>query len=527
MRGFDPVALQLYYYRFKSVAEEMGEALMRSSFSPNIRERRDFSSAVFDSEGKMVCQADHMPVHLGSMPLSVEAALENCPPGPGDMVMLNDPFCGGTHLPDITIVSPVFLGGKPVFYVSTRAHHADVGGMVPGSMPVASEIFAEGVRIPPSRIVRRGRLNEETLDFLLANVRTPVERRGDLLAQIAANTLGGARLKELMNRYGGREVEAYARHLQSYSEAVTREAISRLAEGEYEFEDRMDDDGMSGRPVRLKVKVTVRGGGARVDFSGTDPQVRGPINAVYAVTASAVHYVFRTLVSEEIPFNEGSMIPVEVTVPEGSVLNALPPAAVSGGNVETSQRVVDVLYGALSKAAPSLIPAASSGTMTNISIGGVRKDGTPFTYYETVAGGMGARPLADGLPAVHTHMTNTRNTPIEVIENEFPLRVRRYGIRSGSGGRGRRKGGDGVVREIEFLETCTVTVVSDRRETAPYGLAGGLPGKTGAIELLSGRSRKVLPSKVSFVASPGDRLLVRSPGGGGYGSLRRAGRKPG
>jgi N-methylhydantoinase B/oxoprolinase/acetone carboxylase alpha subunit len=520
MKHYDPVKLQLYYYRFKSIAEEMGEALMRSSFSPNIRERRDFSTAVFDAQGKMVCQADHMPVHLGSMPLSVAAAIELGSLEPGDAVLLNDPYHGGTHLPDMTLVSPVFFRRKLVFFIATRAHHADVGGQSPGSMPVASEIFAEGLRVPPVKLLRRGVYNESVLCLLLSNVRTPVERKGDLLAQVAANRLGERRAKELLTRFGEREVRRYGGNLQDYSETMVRQAISLINNGTYSFTDYMDDDGMGAERVRIKVTVAIRGSRARVDFSGTDDQVRGSINAVYAVTASAVYFVFRSMVREEIPFNDGCLRPMTITAPEGCLLNARPPAAVSAGNVETSQRVVDVLYGALAKAAPKRIPAASCGSMTNVSIGGTRGDGTPYTYYETVAGGMGARPLADGLPSIHTHMTNTRNTPVEVVENEFPLRVHRYAIRYGSGGAGSKKGGAGAIREIEFLSDCEVSVVSDRRKTFPYGLLGGSHGKAGKNELVKHGVKKAMNSKATCKVSRGDRLILKTPGGGGYGKKK-------
>jgi N-methylhydantoinase B len=515
----DPIKLEVFKNLFSSVAEEMGVALCRTGHSVNIKERRDYSCAIFDGRGEMIAQAAHIPVHLGSMPLAVKAAMEGRRVSHGDTIILNDPYRGGTHLPDLTLISPVFGadGSPPLFLVANRAHHADVGGMAPGSMGVATEIFQEGIRIPPVTLVKGGDLNREVFDLLLANVRTAEEREGDLEAQLAANETGRRRLLEIVARYGD-ETLRYTEELKVYAERMTREAIRRIPEGCYRFEDYLDDDGITDEPVRIAVTVTVQGGQAIVDFTGTSPQVAGSVNAVYAVTLSAVFYVFRCLVDFDIPSNAGCMVPLTVIAPKGSVVNAQPPAAVAGGNVETSQRIVDVLLGALAQALPDRIPAASAGTMSNLVIGGTDHErGRPFAYYETIAGGMGARPTRDGVDAVQTHMTNTRNTPIEALEHAYPLRVLRYEIRRGSGGRGRHRGGDGIRRDIELLTDAAVGLLADRRRFRPYGLQGGESGQGGESILISPEGEKSLGSKFQLRARARDVISVRTPGGGGYG----------
>ena len=521
----DPTELEIFKNLFHSVAEEMGAALRRSAFSPNIKERRDYSCAVFDGQGRAVAMGDHMPVHLGSMPASVAAAMEALALGPGDVAMLNDPFAGGTHLPDITMVEPVFVhrgvsGAKqPLFYVANRAHHADIGGAQPASMGLSEEIYQEGLRIPPVHLVRRGRIERDVLAMILANVRTPQEREGDLTAQIAACRLGERRLTEIAGKYGVRKTGFYLDALQQYSARLMRAALQCIPDGVYRAEDCLDDDGYSDEPLRLRVAITIRGQRAQVDFAGTAPACRGSMNAVIAITRSAVFYVFRCLLGEEVPACAGLMDPIEVVGPKGSIVNAQPPVAVAAGNVETSQRIVDVLLRALAQALPREIPAASCGTMNNLSFGGMDpRTGQPFAYYETIAGGMGARPRSDGLSGVHTHMTNSLNTPIEALESAYPVRVRRYSLRRGSGGAGRFKGGDGIVREIEFLTETRASILSDRRRFAPYGLAGGKPGKPGKNELLLPSGKKQpLPSKAVFTASRGSILRIETPGGGGWG----------
>ncbi len=523
----DPVRLEVFRNLLHAIAEEMGVTLCRTAFSPNIKERRDYSCALFDGRGRMVAQGDHMPVHLGSMPLSVAAAVRAHTLAPGDVVVLNDPFCGGTHLPDVTLVQGVFLPDRPdpVFYVANRAHHADIGGMTPGSMPLSREIFQEGLRIPPVHLVRRGRMVPETLQLLLANVRTPAEREGDVTAQIAANRTGERRLLELVAKYGVQTVREVMEELLDYAERMTRRAIADMPDGEYRFADAMDDDGQGNGPLELRVRVRIDGDEALVDFAGTAPQTTGCVNAVRAITISAVFYCFRIIVPFPIPSNHGTLRPLTILVPEGSLLDARPPAAVAGGNVETSQRIVDVVLGALAQALPERIPAASSGTMNNLTVGGIDpRTGEPFAYYETVAGGMGARPFADGLDATHTHMTNSLNTPIEALEHAYPFRVTRYEIRRGSGGAGRYRGGDGIRRHLQLLTDARVTVLADRRITRPYGLAGGRPGKPGRTLHIGADGERELPGKCSLEVRAGEVIAVHTPGGGGHGDP--AGRSP-
>ena len=522
---FDPVRLEVFKNLFTSVAEEMGVALRRSSFSPNIKERLDFSCAIFNSQGEMVAQAAHIPVHLGSMPLSVQTAIKEVSTEEGDVVLTNDPFRGGNHLPDLTLVAPLYVegGSKPLFYIANRAHHADVGGITPGSMPLSQEIFEEGIVIPPVKIVRKGRLQKEILEVLLANVRTPNEREGDLTAQLAAIKMGQRRLPEIVARYGERQVTQYADFLLSYGERMVGHCLKAIPNGSYYFEDFLDDDGIGGPPVKIAVNIEIKGSRAVVDFSNSAPQVKGNMNAVYSIVNSAVFYVFRSLAGIGVPENGGCMRPIRIVAPEGSVVNARAPAAVAGGNVEVSQRMVDVLLGALAQARPDLVPAASSGSMNNLTIGGWDpRRNRPFAYYETVAGGMGARPFADGLDAVHTHMTNTLNTPVEALEYDYPLMVKRYCLRPGSGGKGKFSGGKGIIREILALTDVQVTILSERRKFRPYGLAGGEPGKPGKNYLITTSGQeKLLPSKVCLRIKKGEIIGMATPGGGGHGKPGR------
>ncbi len=529
----DPITLEIFKNLFISVAEEMGATLGRTAYSPNIKERRDFSCACFLADGQMIAQAAHIPVHLGAMPASVRAALEVFNTwAPGDLVVLNDPYLGGTHLPDITMISPVFVGDQegPSFFVASRAHHADVGGMSPGSMPMASEIYQEGLIIPPVKLVESGVTVSAVLDIILRNVRTPAERRGDLAAQIASHRVGEKRLQEIVGRYGLGQTLRYGRALLAYAERLMRAAIGRIPRGVYTFADEMDDDGNPEAQVRpvergpqIKVSVTVGDGEMTVDFSGSSPAVAGPLNAVRAITESATWYVARCVAGADVPANSGAFAPVRVVVPRGSFLDAEPPHAVAGGNVETSQRIVDVVLGALAQALPDLMPAASLGTMNNLTVGGIdREGGAPFAYYETVGGGAGAGPHGDGISGVHVHMTNTLNTPVEAVEYAYPFRVRRYALRSDSGGRGLFKGGDGLIREIEFLCPAAVTILSERRRTVPYGLHGGEPGARGRNVLIRDEEERDLPGKVQFHARQGDVLSMRTPGGGGWGAPAEA-----
>lgn len=522
--GVDAVTLEIFKHLFASVADEMGVTLGRTGYSPNIKERRDYSCALFLGDGRMLAQAAHIPVHLGAMPASVRAAIEHGAPfAPGDLVALNDPYLGGTHLPDITLVSPVFTGegAEPSFFVGSRAHHADVGGMSPGSMPLSTELYQEGIIIPPIKLAEGGRANRAALDLIVRNSRTPAERRGDLAAQQAAHAVGARRLLEIVGQYGLEEVARQAAALLAYAERLTRAVLSELPEGTYRFEDALDGDGIARGPVPIRVAITIRGGEMAVDFTGSAPAVRGSVNAVPAIVASAVSYAVRCLVGATLPVNHGVFAPLEIVVPPGSVLDPGPPHAVAGGNVETSMRVVDVLYGALAQALPGAVPAASQGTMNNLTFGGVDPYGVPFAYYETMGGGAGAGPRADGASGIHCHMSNTLNTPVEALEHELPVRVRRYALRRGSGGRGLHRGGDGLVREIEFLAEARVTILSERRERAPYGLAGGEPGQPGENRLRrAGGAEEVLPGKASFDVQPGDVLIIATPGGGGWGAGR-------
>jgi N-methylhydantoinase B len=517
----DPIELALFQSATHSIAEQMGATLRRTSFSPNIKERRDYSCAVFDRVGDVIAMGDHMPVHLGAMPMSVKSAMGALTLGRGDIALLNDPFAGGTHLPDLTMVLPVFGDEEsPVFYVATRAHHADVGGCYPGSMGLCQEIYQEGLRIPPVRIVKGGAVDREILSLLLHNVRTPVEREGDLTAQIGACRVGETRLQELIAKYGTEAINRLTGELLAYSERLTRAELSGIPAGEFIAEDYLDDDGHSETPVKIKVAITIDPvqQSARIDFSGSSPQVASSINAVYAITYSAAYYVFRCLLPADAPATSGVMRPVELLAPEGTIVNARPPAPVAAGNVETSQRIVDVLLRALAQAIPTRIPAASSGTMNNLTIGGIDpRSNLPFAYYETVAGGMGAGEGSDGISGVHTHMTNSLNTPVEALEYAYPFRVRQYSYRPGSGGVGRWRGGDGIVREIELLADAQITLLADRRRFPPYGLAGGEPGATGRTLLITKAGEKELPGKCSLSAHRGDLIRIETPGGGGWG----------
>ncbi|HEV2202569.1 MAG TPA: hydantoinase B/oxoprolinase family protein [Bryobacteraceae bacterium] len=513
------IEIELFRHLLGSIAEEMGIVLRKTSYSANIKERRDYSCAIYDARGEAVAMGDHMPVHLGAMPMAVRAIRQAFDLSPGDVALVNDPFRGGTHLPDITAVAGIFARGakRPSFYAANRAHHADVGGMSPGSMPLAREIYQEGLRIPPVLIQRAGKIDRELLAMILANVRTPREREGDLMAQLMSIRRAERRLHELTAKYGERTVQTNMRDLQNYSERMLRAALRKLPRGTYRFEDCLEGDGTSNRPLFIRVAVTLRGDSVIVDFTGSDAQVQGPVNANLAVTTSAVMYVFRCLVPDEIPFTAGILRPVHIVAPEGTIVNAIAPAAMAAGNVETSQRITDVVLGALAQAAPDWIPAASSGTMNNLSFGGTDPMRGVFAYYETVAGGMGASAAGDGHSAVHTHMTNSWNTPVEAFEHQFPVRIASYRIRRGSGGDGLHRGGDGIVREYNFLVPAEATILSDRRVRGPYGIGGGKPGKPGRNTLTRRGRTTIIPGKSRFEVQPGDILRVETPGGGGCG----------
>jgi N-methylhydantoinase B/oxoprolinase/acetone carboxylase alpha subunit len=518
MKKIDAIEITVFKNIFQSISDEMGKILQYSAFSPNIKERKDFSCALFTAAGESFAFGTHIPVHLGAMPLSVKAALLEVEFEKGDMVILNDPYRGGTHLPDITLIAPVFRNEKIVFFVANRAHHSDVGGMHAGSMPLSSEIFQEGLIIPPLKILKKDRMDREILQMILANVRTPEEREGDLLAQVAANKRGLRRIEENIEKYGFETIDKYTKYLIDYTETLFRSLLTEIPKGEYTFCDFLDDDGFAEKDIAIKVRVKVKKDKIIIDFSGSSPQVKGGINTNDAVTYSAVLYVLTTLLAEDIPINSGIMRPVELVLPPDSIVNASKPRGLAGGNVETSQRIVDVLFGAFAAALPEKIPAASQGTMNNITFGGAG-----FAYYETLGGGAGAGISFKGESGVHTNMTNSLNTPIEALEIDFPVEMVNYCLRKGSGGKGKFNGGEGLCRSYKFLQDAHVSILSERRRSRPYGLAGGGPGKTGENILLksidnTGKRRKIrLGSKLNIEIKAGDVLSIKTPGGGGYG----------
>jgi N-methylhydantoinase B len=507
MSDIDPVELEILRNQLESVAEEMGEVLVQGAYSPNITERRDCSTALFDADGRLVAQAEHIPVHLGAMPEAVRTVLSR-EPGPGDVFALNDPFRGGTHLPDVTLVSPITHEGNIVAYAASRAHHADVGGPTPGSMPAgARDIHGEGLRVPPVRLVRAGATDEDVEALLLANVRNPGERRADLRAQRAAHERGADRVRELLADHGERLLAAFDAVVEYSRERVTAE-LREIPDGEYTARDALEGDGVTEEDVPVVATVTVDGATLAVDFAGTADQVAGNVNAPPAVARSAVYYVLRCVTDPDIPPNHGCYEPVTVEAPAGSLLNPEPPAAVVGGNVETSQRVTDVVFAALAEAAPERVPAGGQGTMNNLTVGG-----PGFTYYETVGGGAGGTAETDGPSGVQVGMTNTLNTPIEALETEYPLRVTEYSLRDGSGGAGVHPGGDGLVRELRVETDATLSLLTERRRYPPRGLAGGADGEPGR-NLVDGER---VPSKVTREVPAGTVVRVETPGGGGHG----------
>ena len=502
----DPVTLSVLASALSGVAEEMGAVLIRGAYSSNIKERRDCSAALFDAEGRMVAQAEHIPVHLGAMPESVAAVIEKGPE-PGDVFALNDPYSGGTHLPDITLISSVALEGEIIGYAVTRAHHSDVGGMGPGSMPSDSrEVYQEGIIIPPVRLVRAGEYVQDVLDLLLANVRTPDLRRGDLRAQIAANQLAETRILELIERRGRETVLAAFAEVISYTEKRTREAIRDLPDGEYSAEDFMEGDGTTDEDILIRVKVEIRDDEMTMDFTGTADSVPGNINCPLAVTRSACYFALRVLLPKDVPANAGTYAPLTIRAPEGSLVNTQSPSAVVAGNVETSNRIADVVMAALSGAAD--LPTQGQGTMNNTIIGG-----PGWTYYETIGGGQGASSKGPGPSGVHVGMSNTLNTPVEAFEMEYPMRVERYELLYDSGGAGEHRGGDGIVRSVRVLEPATLSLLTDRRRHPPEGANGGEPGAVGENLL----NDEELPPKVGRELKEGDVVTVKTPGGGGYG----------
>jgi len=517
----DPITLEVLRHALAAVAEEMNANLVRSAYSPNIKERRDCSCAVFDASGTLAAQAESIPVHLGAMPFSVAESLRQSGDlAPGDVIVSNDPYAGGAHLPDLTFVAPVFAGERLFALVASRAHHADVGGRAPGSLAGDStEIYQEGLRIPTVKLWRRGTLDQDLLGLILANVRTPAEREGDLRAQRAACATGEARLQDLIRRHGTVLLAQAMTAVTDYSERRMRAAILALPEGSAAYEDVLDGDGVDDRPIRITVRVEKKGDTLRVDYTGSSPQVAGPVNAVYAVTASATYFAVRALTDPGIPPNAGCYRPIEIVAPQGTVVNASLPAPVVGGNLETAQRLVDVILGAFFQIAPERTVAACQGTMNNVAIGGADpRNGRAYTLYETIGGGFGARPTRDGVDGVHSHMTNTLNTPVESLELAYPLRVERYELIAGTGGRGRFRGGLGIRRDLTMLDhAATVSLLTDRRQSHPYGLDGGEPGSCGQNVLIRHGEEFPLPAKGTFSLAAGETVSLRTPGGGGYG----------
>jgi len=505
----DPVTLEILRNQLESVATEMGHVLIRGAYSPNIKERQDCSTALFDASGRMVAQAEHIPVHLGTMPDAVDIVLQK-DPKPGDVFIVNDPFAGGTHLPDITLVSTIAPNDEIVGYAVSRAHHADVGGSSPGSMPPgAQEIYEEGFRLPAVRLVDGGEPNEAVHDLIRANVRTPDEREADLRAQRAANARAEERIGELLEEHGPTLLDAFDAVIEYSRERVEAE-LDALPDGTYRAQDILEGDGVTDTDIPIEVAVTIDGASIAVDFDGTADQVAGNLNAPLSVAKSAVYFVVRAITDPEIPPNHGCYEPVSVSVPEGSILDPKPPAAVVGGNVETSQRVMDVTLAALAEAVPDKVPAGGQGTMNNLIIGDRTGD---FTYYETIGGGFGARPEKDGMDGVQVGMTNTLNTPVEAMETEYPLRVERYALRPSSGGDGRYRGGLGLERTVTVETDATVSLLTERRRTAPAGIDGGEDGATGE-NLVDGEP---VPAKASVDVEAGTTVSVRTPGGGGHG----------
>lgn len=505
----------------------MGAALKRAAFSPNIKERRDYSCALFDPEVRPIALGDHMPVHLGAMPASVRAALDAFPHlGPGDVVMVNDPFRGGTHLPDVTVVAPVHVEGevKPVAWVAARAHHSDVGGISPGSMPLAREIVQEGLRIPPVRLVQNGVRNEDLWRLVLANVRTPDEREGDLDAQLGALHTGAERFREIVARRGLAETREAMDALLAYADRLVAAAIARIPDGTWVGEDAVEDDGFGHTDLRIHAEIRVEGQRMRIDLRESCDQAEGGVNAVRAITDSAARYVLRcvaeALLQTPLPAGGGSLDAVEVVTRPGSIVDAVPPASVAAGNVETSQRITDVLLRALQPALPEIMPALSQGTMNNLTVGGIDpRSGTPFAYYETMGGGIGAGPTRDAISGVHSHMSNSLNTPVEALEHAYPFRVERYALRRGSGGPGLRRGGDGLVRQVRLLADAHVGLLTERRRGGPAGAAGGedgLPGR--CVRVDAEGNEHELPAKATLTLRTGDAVALHSPGGGGWGT---------
>lgn len=514
------MTLSVVQKALENIAEEMGIILRRAAFSPNFKERLDFSCAIFDKNAELLAQAEHIPVHLGAMFSSTTAILQEFPAktmNPGDIIILNSPFTGGTHLPDITFLMPVFRKNEIIFFVNNRAHHADIGGSTPGSMPgISTELFEEGLIIPPVKLYDRGNEVKDVMKLILSNVRVKKERLGDFRAQRASLLRGEERLIELADKYGTNNLFNIVNELMNLSEKSFKRHLANLPNGTFHFEDYLDSNGITDDLVKIKVNIYKTDEKIKIDFKGTDPQQVGNVNAPSSVVYSCVYYVFRSLTDPTIMTNAGLFRNIEIKIPEACLLSPKPPAAVSSGNVETSQRLVDVLLGALSRVLPE-IPAASQGTMNNVTIGGVDNENNPFTYYETIGGGAGGGLSYNGISGIHSHMTNTLNTPIEAIELAYPLRVTRYSFRENSGGHGLFPGGEGIHREIVFLVDTVVSLQTERRKLAPYGLHNGGDGKVGRnVKREASGEETLLPGRTTVNFKRGETLIIYTPGGGGY-----------
>jgi len=514
------IELSLFSSRITAVCSEMGAVLQGAAFSPNIRDRLDYSCAVFDIDGELCAQAAHIPVHLGSMAYAMRDIVQNIHWLDGDMVVVNNPYLGGTHLPDVTVIAPVFHEQQLVAYVANRAHHADIGANTPGSMPISKSLEEEGIIISPTHIQREGKIESTVFETIISSTHNSNVTRGDFAAQMSANNSGVARLLDLIESMSSKANTNFndaITELNNYAERLAASALQQIPDGEYLFSDVMDDDGMGTSDITIKVRLVIKQGKIMADFEGTADQVMGNINCPLSVAAAGVYYVFRCLMPQNTPACSGTFRNISLTAPKGSLLNANYPAAVAAGNVETSTRVVDVVMGALAKALPHKIPAASHGSMNNLAMGS-RGDSTDgfqlaWDYYETIGGGMGAGPEISGLSGVQTHMTNTRNTPIEVLESHYPLRINRYEIRANSGGSGFNKGGNGLIREYEFLAKTNVTLLTERRSHQPWGIQGGENAKVGENRL----NNKLISAKINIEVQKGDQLTIKTPGGGGYG----------
>ncbi len=504
------IELSLFSSRISAICDEMGAVLQRSAFSPNIKDRLDFSCAVFDLQGELCAQAAHIPVHLGSMAYAMRDIVSQVEWLPGDMLILNDPYLGGTHLPDVTLIAPVFVTEILTGFIANRAHHADIGACSPGSMPISQSLDEEGMVISPYKLIHAGSIDDVFMQKLLSNVANPVQSNGDISAQISANQLGAQRLTRLIESTGQQNYTNALDALNAYAQRLSDSTLKQIPVGEYRFTDYMDDDGMGNENIPIVVSIKVMPDEIVVDFAGTAQQVKGNINCPLSVAAASVFYVFRCLMPATTPACAGSFRRIKISAPLGCLLNAERPAAVAAGNVETSTRVVDVLMGALLLAIPEKMAAASHGSMNNIAMGG--RGNNSWDYYETIGGGMGASANGNGLSAVQTHMTNTLNTPIESLETHFPLRITRYAVRENSGGKGMFVGGEGIIREYEFLDSAEVTVLTERRNRLPWGMLNG--GAAAAGENWCHGKR--LPAKTNFSVNKGDILTIKTPGGGGY-----------